>query len=259
MKIHLALLAAIVLHAQTPEPRELLQQALSSQRKMRERAGTWTYEETITTTQLSTDGEREQRTQSGYEVIFLVDDFIHKLVSLNGKPLPPSMAQAEDKRLKKVAEYRRKTPYDKRKASKESKRFVLKYKLMLDHHDLKFAGEDTVNGRPAWVLEGTPRLNAKPDQERDAMVALMRCRVWIDKQDLVFVRTEGDMMEAWQNLPTGTHVVTELSPIEPGVWLTKSIRITAPRLSGDVETAQEYFNYRKFQTKTTIHFSDIDQ
>lgn len=78
----------------------------------------------------------------------------------------------------------------------------------------RLEGMDSINGRPAYVLEVTPRAKRK---------YLIRGRIWVDAADYVILRVEGSPAQRPSFWTRSVHFVRSYKKIGP-VWLPQSTR-----------------------------------
>ena len=124
---------------------------------------------------------------------------------------------------------------------------------LLDHHELKYSGEDvTPEGRKYWIVDTRLQDLAPFPERRNDMALAGDVTLWIDQENKLLLRQELRVTRAWQAWLPGSLVFYEML-WNGEVMLVKRI---ATRLEGPIrrETDQVYSNYRKFASKSDIRF-----
>ncbi len=93
--------------------------------------------------------------------------------------------------------------------------------------------EEVVSGRPAYVLACTPRPGFHSQTKYGRMFSKVRGKVWVDKQDLGWVKVDAEVTDPFSmglciaRVLPGSHVYMEQTTVGDGVWLPKGIQIKA--------------------------------
>src|SRR6185369_574135 len=132
-----------------------------------------------------------------------------------------------------------------------------------DLFDLRLEGESTVDGRPVWIVSGSPRPGAQP-KSRDARVLLkLRGRMWIDKATYQWAKVEAETTDtiSWgvflARLNPGAKLVFEQTEVSPELWLPKHLYLKGSGRVGLVKRLAEdqeiqWSNYKKFSVDSKI-------
>jgi hypothetical protein len=132
-----------------------------------------------------------------------------------------------------------------------------------DLYDLRFEGESTIDGRPVWIVSGTPRAGAKA-KSGDAKVLLkVRGRMWIDQATYQWAKVEAETTDtiSWgwilARLSPGAKMTFEQMEVSSDLWFPRRLLLSGmgragllKRLSQDEEI--EWSNYRKFSVDSKI-------
>jgi hypothetical protein len=155
-----------------------------------------------------------------------------RLIARNGKPLSESAEKHEEEKYQKMLFSRRnelKGAHDNRvRKWKEDTRFL---EEAPDAFDFKMLPETVINGRPAYVVECTPKPGFQPREERSRMFTKIKATGWVDKQDLRIVKVEADTVDAvsigWvlARIGRGTHLELEQMRLPDGNWVLKTLSI----------------------------------
>jgi hypothetical protein len=217
--------------------------------------------------------EREERRsgstaeRSTFEVMMLYGQPYRRLVRRNGLPLPESEERKERQKSEKEAaarknespEKRRKrlAGYEKRRA--EERRF---FSEIPDAYTFTLAGEENVNGRPAWVINARPRQGYTPRMAQARFLKHMQGRLWIDKAEYQFVKADAETLDTISvglfvaRLQKGARIFEQVR-VNDEVWLPHrafvkfAARIAlVKRMAGEHEIT--WSDYRKFRADSTF-------
>lgn len=128
-----------------------------------------------------------------YEVTFVAGEPYNRRIALHGIPLSSEDAAEEERRYRKVEQYRLQTPLEERRRryfAAEETRFKIDTALVLAYHQARFLGEQPIQGREAWVVETWPRRGAPKPRRPSECSLVLKLRYWIDKQTHVQLRLE---------------------------------------------------------------------
>jgi hypothetical protein len=206
--------------------------------------------------------------RENWETLVLDGQPHRRTLERDGKPLGPEEQRSEQKKLdqafKKLSS---ETPAEKQRrleeAEKARKREFALLSEIPDLYDLRLEAESTVDGRPVWVVSGTPRPGAKP-KSRDAKVLLkIRGRMWIDKATYQWAKVEAETTDtiSWglflARLNSGAHLTFEQTEMNSELWLPKRLFMAGSgrvglfkKLVQDQEV--QWSNYKKFSVDSKI-------
>jgi len=155
-----------------------------------------------------------------------------RLIARNGKPLSDDAEKREDEKYQKMLFNRRnelKSAHDNRvRKWKEETRFL---EEAPDAFNFKFLPETTIDGRPTYVVECTPKAGFQPREERSKMFTKIKATAWVDKQELRIVKIEADTMDSvsigWvlARIGRGTHMEMEQMRLGDSYWVLKTLSI----------------------------------
>jgi len=154
-----------------------------------------------------------------------------QLVERNGQP--PS-EEDEHKEKEKLDKLKRGTPEQRaerlRKQEEESTSLVLEVPKAFD---FQLVGEEVVNGRPAYVLQATPRPGYQPQGKYGKMFAKVEGKLWIDKQNLGWIKVDGQVIQPFSlglflvRLLRGSKIKMEQTRVDDGIWMPERIEVRA--------------------------------
>ncbi len=261
------------LPAAAPDVRDIVQRSLKYESLDLAPPRNYIYIEDEEEKRLGADGSVKSVTSEAREVMHLYGAPVSRLIRKDGKELPPDKARAEQARFDKAVASRsqtqeHRTPEEKakrqearRKANAEELLCQDEFLKMFDPH---LAGSETLNGRPAWIVELKPLPNAAPQCKDLKILTKFNFKVWIDQSEYRWARFEGDNVApvSWGKilvrLPTeGLHLLIEQTRHDDSAWLESEehVKVNARLLLAaafriDVRTT--YSNYRKFQADSRV-------
>lgn len=198
------------------------------------------------------------RTIKTNQVYLIEGSEYNKLIAVNDKPLPPAQQAAEEQKLKQEIRKRQS------EAPGERSKRVAKYQRdrQQDHammremataFNFKLAGEETVNGRPAWVLLAEPKPGYKPKTRDTRVLTGMRGKLWVDQQTYQWAKVDAQVVKPVSfggfiaQVGPGTRFVLEQAPVAGSLWLPRhfAMQVNASvmwrdRSSNDDETYRDY-------------------
>jgi len=174
-------------------------------------------------------------------------------VQHNGQPLSAGERKKQEEQIGKL---KRETP--EQQAARLSKE--REYRSLLwdvpNAFDFQLLGEEVVNGRPAYVLQGTPRPGYQGHSKYAKILSKVEGKFWVDKQDFGCIRADGHVIETisfgWflARVQKGSHLMMEQSRVD-GIWMPKRIEVQADATillvkAYDVFWTVSYSDYQRF-------------
>ncbi|MGB6483529.1 MAG: hypothetical protein WBE86_08600 [Candidatus Acidiferrales bacterium] len=99
--------------------------------------------------------------------------------------------------------------------------------------DFQLIGEESVEGRPAYVFRVTPHRGYHAHGKYGKMLSKVEGKVWVDKQDFSWIKVDGQVTQAFSmglfvaRVQRGSHVMLEQTQVSEGVWMPKRIEVGA--------------------------------
>jgi len=264
----LLLLAATAALAGAQDARELVRQAVKRIDHNLEVARNYTFLERVETHELNGDGQIKDRKIRQYDVTLLEGSPYRRLVGKDDHPLSPDEVRKEQKKLEDSIDERRKespAQHDRRIADWEKRRQREREPLneIAEAFDFRMVGEELLGDRQVWVIDANPRPGYRPRSSLAKLFPKLRGRLWIDKTDHQWIKTEGEVTGTISfglflaRLNKGARLNFEMTRVNEEVWLPKRIEASgSARLallkSYHIESAVTYSNYRKFQAESHI-------
>jgi hypothetical protein len=166
---------------------------------------------------------------------------VSRIILINGAPFEqflehngrPLSAEEETQQEQKIEKQKHETPEDReaRLAKERENRSLIRE--LPAAFDFQVIGEDVVNGRPAYVLQATPRSGYQPHGKYGRIFSKVEGRLWVDKQDLGWVKIEGQVIQPFSvgvflaRVQRGSHIEMEQVRLADGVWLLERIDMRA--------------------------------
>ena len=262
------LLAAACTLAAAQDPREIVRRSVQLMDHNLAIARNYTFLERSETRELDSNAHVKTRKIMLYDVTLLEGSPYRRLVGKDDHPLSPEEERIEQKKLAdSIAQRQKETPAERaqRIADWEKKRQREREPLdeVPDAFDFRIAGEEQIDGRDAWIIEGTPRPGYHARGSLAKLFPKFRGKLWIDKADYQWVKTEAEVTDtiSWglfvARLSKGARVDIQMTRVNDEVWLPKRIEAKASaRLAlvkkYNVEADTSFSNYRKFQVESRV-------
>jgi hypothetical protein len=256
-RLLLSLAANGALWAQGPNMDDLLRKSAAAGAGNRPKAQQYLYREYIVSTEINEKGQPSNRHTETWETISLEGSEYRKLVQRDDQPLTAKEQKQEDEKLRKEAERRRK-PKSGGSKNPLSRTYTFAYVVGDDRFfDFRYAGEEAFNGRPSYVLEGTPKTGVKPANDHEKQLLASRLKRWIDKEEFIESGSQLSVAGVGGDARPGSMIAVKQQRMEDGTWLMSDVRILfvfRPRNISNVrrEVVMTYSDFRKFAADSRI-------
>ncbi len=177
-----------------------------------------------------------------------------EIVAHNGVPPTPA-----EKRKDQEARHKLETETSAERAARlkkdeENRAFIREVPRAFD---FRLVGADEINGRPAWILEATPKPGYRSHSKYGKIFSKVTGKLWVDQQDYGWVKVDATVTEPFSmgfvaRIQRGSHIYFEQTHVADGIWLPKKIEVKAEAkvfffLKYNTEEAITYSNYRAAQ------------
>jgi len=177
-----------------------------------------------------------------YRVMMIDGSPYNRLVATNGEPLAAPQADIEERKLQReIANRQRETASQRQRRiarySRERRQDNELLQQMIKAMDFKLAGEENVDGRRCFVLEGTPKPGYQPISRDTEVLKGMRGKLWIDEQSYQWVKVTAEVFRPVTfglfiaQVQPGTEFALEQEPVigNGNLWLPShfSMRVSA--------------------------------
>ena len=149
----------------------------------------------------------------------------------NGRP--PS-AEEEREYKDKLEKLKRETPEQRaeriRRQEEENTSLVREVPKAFD---FQLVGEEAINGRPAYLLQATPRPGYHAQGRYGSMFSKVAGKLWVDKQDLGWIKVDGQVIQPFSiglflvRMLRGSQIRVEQTRVGDGVWMPERVEVRA--------------------------------
>lgn len=251
-----------------PDVREIMRRAVDKDIVDWQAAKDYTFMERVREDKLDSNGHVQSSKLETSEILVLYGEPFERLVERDGKPLSAKDQSKENEKFDKETKKREnETPEERQKRlekyekEREDERAFVRE--ILDAYDFKLIGEEVLNGRKAWVIDGTPRPGFEAKRKEAKMLPKIKPRFWIDQQDYTWTKLIGEITDTisfgWviARMHRGTRFEMQQERVNGEVWLPERIDVhldaRVALLKGYNENLHmTYSDYRKFRTDTKI-------
>jgi hypothetical protein len=250
------------------DPREIVRRSVARMDQNLTIARNYTFLERAETRELDSDAHVKTRKILLFDVTMLEGSPYRRLVGKDDHGLSPEEERIEQKKLQdSIAQRQKETPAERarRIADWERKRQREREPLdeVPDAFDFRIAGEGQIDGRDAWIIDGTPRPGYRGRSTLAKLFPKFRGRLWIDKADHQWVKTEAEVTDniSWglfvARLSKGAKLDIQMTRVNDEVWLPKRIEAKASARVAlvkkyRIESDTSFSNYRKFQVESRV-------
>lgn len=257
---------SVALHAQ--DAREIVRQSIELEKQNRDNWINYTYLERQHSKELDGSGKVKKETLRTYDVTNVEGSPYRRLVARNDQPLSAEEQKVEQEKLQASIEARRKETKEQRdKRIAEWRRRQDRQREPINElaeaFDLKITGETVLEGRPTYIIDGTPRPGYKSKSTYTSFLPKLKTRFWITKTGYHWVKLDAETLDTVSygalllRISKGAHIMLEQTPTPDGVWLPKRISLDGSArilLVKGVHMVLDYTysNYRKFSVDSRV-------
>lgn len=250
------------------DPRELVRLSIAQDQLDWVRMKDYTWQGHSVERHYNSHGKVEFTRRETWETLILDGQPHRRTLERDGGPLNPDEQRSEQKKLDQAfRKLSSETPAERQRRLEETERQRKREFAFLseipDLFDLRLERESTVDGRPVWVVSGTPRPGAKP-KSRDAKLLLkVRGRMWIDRATYQWAKVEVETTDtiSWglflARLNSGARLTFEQTEVNSELWLPKRLFLSGSgrlgllkRLVQDQEI--QWSNYKRFSVDSKV-------
>jgi hypothetical protein len=102
---------------------------------------------------------------------------------------------------------------------------------VLEAFDFQLVGEETVDGRLAYVLQATPHPGYHAHGLYGKMFSRVEGKLWVDKQDFGWIKVDGQVTQSFSmglfvaRVQRGSHILLEQACVGDAVWVPKRLEV----------------------------------
>jgi hypothetical protein len=271
MAVMRAVILTILFAATLPaadDPKQIVTRALQFHERNDELARNYTFLRRTEIRALDGSGKVRHNDCKTHDITLLEGSPYTRLVARDDKPLPPKEEQQQQAELQRSIEQRRKETPEQRQqrvAEWDRRRKAQREELkeVPEAYDFRLVGEETIEGEPAWIIEGTPRPGYKPKSKQAGYYKKLKGRIWITKSDYMPVKIEAESTDTISmgafviRFQKGARFTVDIGKVNGEVWLPKHVWFTGDvRLllvkGMKVNTDIAFTNYKKFTAESRI-------
>jgi hypothetical protein len=261
----LAALFAFCVHAQ--DAAEIVRHSIATEDRTIELSRNYAYQQRQEIRENDSAGKFRKTGSETYDLLILEGSPYRRHVAHDDKPLATNEQAKEEDKFRHAADDRRKeTPeqrqqriadYDRRRHRQREP-----FREIPNAFNLRVAGEETLGGVTAWVIEATPKAGYKPVSNATRIFPKVKGRIWIAKSDYQILKLDIESLDTISfagflvRMAKGSHIVIEAEPINKEVWLPTravlrgSVRIALIKVIRG-EVAFTFTNYRRVPPVTS--------
>ena len=198
-RVSIVVLAAATALFGQDDAREVIRRAVAADEQNWKAASHYTFTERVDSRYLDSQGRLKSREVKSQDVLLLDGSSYRRVVARNDRPLPPIDERKElEKLARSVAERQRETAVQRAKRVAEYVRRP-EWQREAWHElpaafDFRWCAEEVLDGRSVYVIEAWPRQGYRPGSLMGKVLARLKARLWIDKQDYHIVKAEAEVI-----------------------------------------------------------------
>jgi hypothetical protein len=229
-----------------------------------ERRRDYTYQQRQEERDFDANGKVKKSEAETREVMILAGRPYERLIARDDKPLSLHENRKEQEKVDRELERREHMgAADQAKLDKsrqETRRFLNEVPQAFN---FQLLGEETVSGKPAWVIECDPKPGFHPQDDRAKLLSKVRGKVWIDQAEYQWVKAEMRALDTLSfglglfRVEPGGSISFEQTRVNGEIWLPTRAFIRADarlaylkKVRAEIEIT--YRDYKKFQTDSRM-------
>lgn len=260
----LVILASATALLGQPDAREIIRRAVAADERNWKVARNYIFSERANLRYLDSEGRVKLQEISIHDVMLLDGSPYRRLVARDDRPLPPAEERKEQEKLTKSTAERRDETAAKRlqRLAEYAKRPEWQreaWRELPEAFDFRVAAEEVWDGHSLYVIEATPRKAYQAKSRTAKMLAHVRAKLWVDKQDYHLVKGEVEVIDTISVgfflvlVAKGSRASFEEALVNDEVWFPRYVRAFASARLGllkVVRIEQEYTYSKCREVKT---------
>lgn len=268
MRCLLLAAGALLLQAGSPDARQIVRKSIELDHVNWVRMKDYTWTARQTTRRLDSAGRIASTDREAWETVILFGTPYRRGLERDGKPLSAEQQKKEqDKIDRATAKLERESPEDRARHLADYEKQREKDREFLreipDAFDFKLTGEESIDGRAAWVVAASPKPGYRAKHADARAFAKIEGTIWIDQTEYQWVRirarTLATISWGWflARLNPGATVDFEQERVNDEVWLPKREVLSGSGRLAAVKRISEqqeilWTDYRKFHVDSKI-------
>jgi len=255
-----------------PDAQAIMQRAVAKDIVSWQAAKDYTFLQRTHEDALDGDGGVKSSKSETSEIMVLYGEPFERVVAKDDKPL------SEKEQKKQNEEFEKETRKRENESPKERQKRLEKFEKqrqderafvreILDAYDFTLAGNEVLNGRETWIIDGTPRAGFEGKRRESKMLPKIKPRFWIDAQDYSWTKLRAEVTDTlsigWvvARLHKGSVFEMQQARVNGEVWLPQRFDVKldgrVALLKGVNESVHvTYSDYRRFRTDTKISVAE---
>lgn len=263
--------------AALPDTASFLAAVRANLERDQETLGHYTYLQRRTDVRISPLGKVTVGDEKVYEVYPSLEPggSYRRLIRVNGRRVNDAeLARQDRERQKTISEYLRRL--EREQPRERAKRLEKEARAARDERaeiadvfrlfDYRLAGRETIDSEPAIVVAFTPKPGVEPRTRLGKYFRNFAGRAWVHERERQLMRVDVDAVDdltfglgVLARVHKGSRASFDRRRVDEGVWLPASARFTGTGRAllvrrFRVDTATEFYNYRKFAVTTESVF-----
>jgi hypothetical protein len=206
------------------------------------------------------------------EIMVLYGEPFERIVAKDDKPLPESEQKKQDEKFEKETRKRENESPEERqkrlqkfeKEREDERAFVHE---ILDAYNFTLVGNEMLNGRETWVIDGAPREGFEGTRREAKLLPKIKPRFWIDQQDYSWTKLRAEVTDTlsfgWvvARLHKGSVFEMQQVRVNNELWLPQRFDVKLDARVALLKGVNEnvhvtYRDYRRFRTDTKISIAE---
>lgn len=246
--------AIATLHADEPAATDIVRRYAVAEADNARVLRQYSYREQSVQQLLTKNGQNDGKpTSETWQISPLAGRPYRRLIMRNGMPLSTKDERAEEAR-QAAATKRRQDGVAAPSAGPSKRGFGMQLDIdpavIAEMFDFQVVGEDVIEGRPTYVLEGRAARGRPAPRPENEEYRHYRVKMWVDREEFAAARTEIEVVEEGARLKKGSTIVATSARLEPHVWVPHAVALTfdttfikIDRVRGTVNVT--YSDYRR--------------
>lgn len=171
-----------------------------------------------------------------HQVFMISGSDYYMPIAMDDRPLTTDQQKLELQKLEQEVDRRnRETPEEAQRRSKQYRKLRQQNGILLTEFtkafDFTSAGEETINGHEAYVLDARPRAGYHPPNRTAKILIGMQGRLWVDKDSFHWVKAEAEVLKPvsifglFARVLPATKMELETTPVTDSVWLVSRFAV----------------------------------
>jgi hypothetical protein len=238
-------------------PNALIQTALDHFNENQKQAYAYTYLELWHNQNFNKHGRLKANESAGFESVFINDMPYLRKIEEDGEPLRGRAARREERKYEAAVQARKGMTLEQKQAEMRAKSFSFPFELRLlpTLYDNRIVATEILDGRPSVHIDCVPRSEIDANNEEESNALRVHLQVWIDVEDQIFSRLDGELLAPVNGLMPGSHASVSFLRVN-GIWLpwqsTFNGRTKLRKSIVGVRTDLTYSNFQKFRVDVRV-------